>query len=251
MFPYNPIYFNVDEIQKDSLKNIALYSERFLRFVPRTLINFPSHGVDHSISIINLINNFHENWGANLISEEIYLLYSTAWLHDIGCIRDRNNHNEISVEIFLADENICDSIREVNDRALTNITWIVKSHSSNFSIQDVPEEGGNGVRLQMISAIFRLIDSCEISYAKCPSTVFEEIRKNLVDKYGNPDKTALKYWRAHMSIRSILFKNPKIEIMAIDRRRIKTIIKKLNTEIASIEEVFNNNGVTVPEILII
>jgi len=241
MFPYDPIYTGISDIQSDSLKMAAIYAEQFLRFIPRNLKNFPSHGLDHSINIIHLTNDFIENWDISLSEDEKYLLYLSAWFHDIGCICDREHHNEVSFQIVTHNENICNSINLVNNNTLYELKYLINSHSSIYNIEEVPKMS-NRVRLQLICSIFRLTDACEISCTKCPKAVFELISPTL-----KKDQTAYSFWNGHMKIQSLIFKKPEIIIMIKNPNdNSEIIINRLKKEIDSIKLIFDENKICIP-----
>jgi hypothetical protein len=246
MFPYDPIYTGISDIQSDSLKMVAIYAEQFLRFIPRYIKNFPSHGLDHSINIIKLTNGFIENWNISVTEDEKYLLYLAAWLHDIGCICDREHHNETSFKILLQDESTCNSIKNVNTDALMQLKYVINSHSSSYDIEKVPEIL-NGIRLKLICSIFRLLDACEICCTKCPKAVFGLIVPTLKD-----DPTAYSYWDGHMKIQSVTYKAPDIIILMRDsNENSEKIVNNLKKEIDSIELTFKENGLIIPHVNVI
>ena len=88
IFP-NPVYKGISHPQKTILLSVSKYAEGFLRFAPRTIRNYPSHGIDHSVNIIKMINDFTEKWELKLSKNERFILYAAAWLHDIGCVKNR------------------------------------------------------------------------------------------------------------------------------------------------------------------
>jgi len=242
MFPYDPIYTKISDIQSDSLKMVSIYAEQFLRFIPRNIKNFPSHGLDHSINIISLTDAFIENWNLSLTEDEKYLLYLAAWLHDIGCICDRDHHNEVSFEILLNNENICNSINAVNN-SLHELKYIINSHSSDYVIENVPKIV-NKIRLQLICSIFRLLDACEISCTKCPKEVFELIRPTL-----EKDQIAYCFWDGHMRIKTLTYKKPEIIILIRDPNvNSKMIVDRLKKEINSIKSIFYENEICIPKV---
>jgi len=246
MFPYDPIYTGISDIQSDSLKMVAIYAEQFLRFMPRNIQNFPSHGLDHSINIIKLINEFTGNWNISVTEDEKYILYLSAWLHDIGCICDREHHNEVSYQILLQDESTCNIINNVSANALYNLKFTINSHSSSYDIEEVPKNL-NGVRLQLICATFRILDACEISCTKCPKAVFDIIAPTLKE-----DPIAYSFWDGHMRIQLVTYKEPDIIILTRgSNENTENIINRLKMEIDSINSIFRENGVCVPRINVI
>jgi hypothetical protein len=225
---------------------VGIYAEQFLRFIPRNIKNFPSHGMDHSINIINLTNAFVDGWSISLSEDERYLLYLAAWLHDIGCICGREHHNEVSFQILARNESICNSINAVNGNVLHDLKYVINSHSSIYPIDTVPKMRSR-VRLRLICSIFRLLDACEISCTKCPKEVFSLIRPTL-----DGDPIAYSFWDGHMRIRSLTYKKPDIEVLVVDSNdNSQKIIGRLKGEIESITAIFDESGICIPNVNVI
>lgn len=232
-----PNYKFVSPLFTYKIDQIQYYAEDFLRFIPRNIRNYPSHGTDHSINILSLIDKFLENWSITLSEKEAYLLYLAAWLHDIGIIIDRNNHNEHSANILIKSQYISTHLgREIQKL----VGWVVRSHSKEFEIIDVPDEICE-VRLQFICSIFRIMDACEIVDKKCPTEVFECIKNELNDE-------SMEFWQAHMSIMGITYKKPDIIIYVTDINKSKLLITHLQNEIDSIRDIFLKNNTDFPVI---
>lgn len=241
-------YKGIEEYQEIALFTISKYAEGFLRFISRAIQNYPSHGVDHSVNIIRLINDFTDKWDINLNSDERFILYAAAWLHDIGCIRDRDHHNMLSAKILLKNESICNTINDMDNDLLFILKVVIESHSSSYDIDTVPVMRG-AVRVRLISAIFRLLDACEITNLKCPRPVFEEIKEDLKNTDGTVDTEAVAFWEGHMNIKYIGFSRPNIEIITNDFQKTQNIINRLKAEISSIHHIFQENGIEVPVVL--
>lgn len=227
-------------LETNSEKRVLLYivenfSEQFLRFLPRNIRDFPSHGLDHTLNIITYLDEFVKNWEIDLTQDEALILYSAAWAHDIGCIKERERHNEISSSLILENTSLCESLTE---KYVFCLKYVILSHSSKYSIDSVPENHEN-IRLKLICAIFRLIDACEIYYVKCPRVVFEIIKDSL-------DDTAIKYWEGHMNIISLKFKKPDIQLIVNDQNASQLLIDKLISEIESIRKIFESNDIQIP-----
>jgi hypothetical protein len=238
-------YKGISHPQKTILVTVSKFAEGFLRFAPRKIRNFPSHGIDHSVSIIRMINSFPEEWGLKLSRTERFILYSAAWLHDIGCVKERTPHNTLSVDILLNSESICDSFNSVDSDLLFILQNVIESHSSSYDISTVPAKRGS-VRVRLICAIFRLIDACEITNFKCPAQVFAEIKDDLKKDDGSMDEDAIEFWEGHMNIKDLGFFKPEIVILVNNSRKSKKIVNRLINEIESVQEIFRENGIYVP-----
>jgi len=235
---YSLIDYNPE--QRRLIYNVEYYSEPFLIYLSRNIPDFSSHGTDHTLHIIDNLYEFITNWEIKLTQNETLLLYLAAWLHDIGCIKDRENHHLVSVEIFLNDQNLVEALTPTY---ATCLKYIVKAHRARFPIEDVPKEHEN-IRLRMISAIFRLMDACEICYPKCPRQVYNIIKDSLSDKSNN-------IWIAHMNILSLKFTKPEIKISVNDISKCQSIIDSVKHEISTIKDTFIENGLPVPIVITI
>jgi hypothetical protein len=232
-------YKYIDTLYQDWVNQIGIGAEKYLRYLPREIPEFPSHGPDHSINIIDMIMDFVNKWDANLSEEEIFLLYVSAWVHDMGCLICRNDHQKHSVTML--DRTAI--VREIlGEELYTCLKYIVKYHSSDEDLKEVPKKWGR-IELQKVCAIFRLLDACDITEIKCPKGVYEII------KISTPplSKTADEYWNAHMSIESLTFECPKIKIFVNNYEKCKFLIEKLEREISKdVADILIANGVSCP-----
>jgi|WetSurMetagenome_2_1015567.scaffolds.fasta_scaffold14635_1 hypothetical protein len=242
-------YKGITHPQKTILVAVSKYAESFLRFAPRKIQNFPSHGVDHSVSIIRMINSFPEEWGIKLTRTERFILYAAAWLHDIGCVKDRTPHNKISVDILMNSESICDFFNSLDSDLLFILEYVIESHSSSYDIMTVPA-GRGAVRVRLICAIFRLLDACEITNFKCPKSVYTEIKDDLKTPDGSVDTDAIEFWEGHMNIKDLGFFKPEIVVLVNHARKSKKITDRLVREIESVQDIFRENGMDVPVVTV-
>lgn len=224
--------------QNNQLLIVESYSLQFLKFLSREIPDYSSHGLDHSMNIIKNINAFILSWKIKLSQDEALLLYLAAWIHDIGCIKDRDNHHEISAQLMLNDNAVYETLGGKNALCLK---YLILAHRTRYSIEDVPNDY-EGVRLRMICSIFRLMDACEICYMKCPKAVYDVIETTLNDKSKG-------IWNAHMNIKDLTFKMPEIQILVNDINKCQFIIDDLNKEIITIEGTFRENHLAVPTVI--
>lgn len=231
----NVEYANVSDSHQAKLKQIEFFSEQLLKFIPRGIPDYPSHGVDHSQNIIDLLDKFIKAWSIDITEKEAYLLYLGAWVHDIGNITGRDGHNKKSAEI-VGKIPFFGSI--LGKDIVTLLKWIAKAHSSKYPLKEVPQNCLS-VRLQLVCSIFRIMDACEIVYSKCPNEVYELIKDDLGSESD-------KYWKAHMSVIGVGFKIPIIEIVVDDLEFSNILIEHLKEEIDSVRDVLDTNGIPVP-----
>ncbi len=248
MLPFvEPKYYNLTANQKTALLIAASYSESFLRFIPRQIKNFPSHGVDHTLNIIELINKFLERWEIKLSRNERFLLYLAAWLHDIGCIRSRKRHNRESVKLLEENGTLCTILNGMDNEAILNLRDIILSHTRSYKIENIPKKRGK-IRTQLLCSIFRLMDACEVTRYKCPIEVYSVIKGSFKKRGGVPDNIAIQFWEGHMNISEIEFVKPSVFIYMKNQRKSENIILNLKEEIESIKKIFLENNIVIPKV---
>jgi len=228
------IYKNTSEDYYSMIRIFQLYCEKILTFVPRvnSLQDYPSHGIDHSLRIIAYINSFIESFNIEITDEEVYLLYLAAWVHDIGCICGREDHNEDSVKILSGD---CDFYNLLEDKHKTCLNFIILSHRKKYDINTVPETI-DIIRLKYLCAIFRLMDACDIARDRCPPIVYKYIKESL-------PADSQKYWESHLNIISVTFHGKDIVIDASDPDKVEDYIEKeFKEEINTVSEILSKQG---------
>lgn len=250
MLPFvDPQYLGLTSRQKSLVFIAANYSESILRFIPRTIKNYPSHGIDHTLNIIELTNKFIDRWEISLRRDERFILYLAAWLHDIGCIQVRKNHNRKSIELLEENQSLCTLLNNGDNEIFINLCDVIRCHSKSNSkkngIETVPKKRGK-IRIQYLCAIFRLMDACEITKSKCPIEVFNAIKHSF-----ETDLTAMEFWEGHICITDVIFKKPYIEIYYKKgkSKKIDRIKSELNSEITSIRDIFRENGADIPVVV--
>ena len=175
---------NVFDDCKATLKRIELFSEKFLKFIPGAVPDYPSHGADHPKEIRSLSDRLIEARQVNLTEKETYSLYSGAGVHDIGNINDTEGNNEKSTKI-LDKTPFFGSI--LGKDIITLLKLAAKVHSPTYPLERVPKDC-LGVRLQLIYSIFRIIGVCEIYHPKCPGEIYKfieddpEVSSTLIDR---------------------------------------------------------------------
>ena len=157
--------YNKNNINQDLIKYIES------TIFPKYELNEAAHNIKHILSVINRSFEISKNYDIDL-----NLVYVIAAYHDIGHHIDRNNHEKISADIIIKDENlnnfftkeelciIKDAIEDHRastgieprniygkivsaadknltiDDAISRTYFYTKKHNPNFSEQEVLEE---------------------------------------------------------------------------------------------------------------
>jgi len=217
------------------LIDAELIGFKILPFIQRGIRNHTSHGTTHSMKVIEYTNKIIEilsKHGLKLSQTEIELLYIAGWLHDIGNIKNRENHSIESCKII---RNYLEG-RYINlGKLLFFLEYIITFHQSNFDLAKVPHKeykiGNDVIRLHLLCAIFRLADACHMGEDRAFKLVFDILKDDLGE-----DST--KHWEANESIISLNFKEKEktIEILVIDKKIAKILTDKFKTEFDNVKE---------------
>jgi hypothetical protein len=240
-------------LSKDSQYNRDLFSIQssvieILYYIPRTLKDYTSHGYAHSQRIIGYLDDMIricKQCGNDITELEAFILYATAWLHDIGCLIRRENHSKKSAE--MAEELQGRYIEGISDK-LPFLQWVITGHSREQNINEVQKTQylhGEKIRLRFLTALFRLADACDIDRQRAPKVVYKFIKDEL-------DETSKKFWEGHQNIDSVSFdKDGGVIIIGLqEKEKSNVIINDLKKELESVKEILRDNKFPCLEIKI-
>jgi hypothetical protein len=214
-----------------------------LNFIPRSIPQFTDHGILHSNNILRLLAKFQENQTKTLTSfsftkDELFLLSLATYLHDIGCIIDRTDHNRKSGKLLLEHPAFFFLNDKIGKDLLKCLNLIIIAHSSNFELEAISTEPLHAtVRVRLMAAIFRLLDACEISAARVSKVLYDILTTN-----GQMKPEEIKYWEAHFSICDLFFKGNDIVLDCDDLAKAGLIIDHLRKDLFPINRVFSQEN---------
>ncbi|MFX1483159.1 MAG: hypothetical protein ACFFCP_08215, partial [Promethearchaeota archaeon] len=153
-----------------------------------------------------------------------------------GCIKTRENHNEISVLILKMPQ--FSVVRNVlSSEAYRFLQQIIRAHSSSFNLLELENDGSNDSRLPVLCCLFRLADECDISSNRIPPLVLEVIQKFKILPIRN-----LNIWKSHLEVEKVFLEETKVVIQTYDEEKAKHWFKKLRKEIKVINKVLVSYG---------
>ncbi|MDD1724397.1 MAG: HD domain-containing protein [Methanospirillum sp.] len=243
----NPaLYANLDS-KHLLLSNVRIaerYARMVLPFIPRGLPVYQSHGVSHSVGIINSVHDFIKNWKLSLTSTEFCILYCASWLHDVGYIHpatitDRDKHPHISCTILTRDPAF--SRMRTDPAFFQALIQVIRYHTSHSDLKSIPLNTTAG-RNRLVAAIFLLADSLDLGKDRCPEEVFRLIQDDL-------DLKSNLHWKAHHNVLGCNFAYPAIELLVEAEDDInfqKRILPHLQDDFDLVHEVFIRYGITPP-----
>jgi hypothetical protein len=237
---------NKYELCKYSIQNVLPYTMRGLITKEEKEEIFTLHTEIHSLQVQKILQQIIEICNKNpedkckINDESEFILYCSAWLHDIGCIYGRKNHGKNSAKII---EKNLDIIKGLDDYE-NIIMMICGAHTYNRKKKDpinlMPKEiispEGKCISPRYLSSIFRLADACDLDRRRAPKLVLRLLSDFMVDK----SKT---YWEAHANIYSCGFHNGNIIITYFEKTDLDYLLyddlKKQFIEVQSILKTFD------------
>jgi len=207
-----------------------------LQYIHRMIGDFTSHGVSHSENIENRSREILQVCNAqklkcNTSSYEAYLLFASAWLHDLGNIWGREQHNVNSCKII--DQLGSQHIWGLDNNSIELIKWICVSHSSNDPINMPKTISAKGsVKLQYLSAVFRLMDASDIDNQRAPKIVYELIKDKI-------NAETDKHWTSHQAITDIFYPPDEdtVFITVTDAEKAKFAIERYDKKFNSVRDI--------------
>lgn len=198
---------------------------------------FTTHGRAHSANLVDIIDTLSEKI---VFSEaELFILYCSSWLHDIGCIKDRVNHNEKTIET-LDQHLIFETL--VTPKAYPLIKNVILAHSSNYNkIDEIPLLTTlfrqDDTRLRLISALFRLMDGCDITTSRVDVLLYN-IKK------GDLPLENKRHWDAHREIQNIVFDTENKVVRVYTEGDVNNfLIDHLEEEYNSVSNILRNHNI--------
>ena len=250
------------EILKDAslyLKPVLLYTSGW----NRDYSFYTSHGIDHTLNIIDIIWELTQNysWKKVMREKELLLLYLGAWFHDSGMIFGRESHGEkskIIIERFYRSIETIWQSKGLTREDILILKLMCELHSTeldNFK-KRILSLSDEKPRVAILSSILRFADTLDITPHRA-GIYLKDIWEML------PSESKL-YWLFHFSVMTIDLgseKKPKIsifidsELLNDDRykdykdkalQHIEKIQTKIENEINAIAPVFEKNRLKFP-----
>lgn len=243
-------------------KNLFKEMTKILRsYVPRGIPDFTDHGEMHSGRIEEILKdliiptcNGSDNTAIHLNDYECFCMITSCWLHDIGCIVDRENHGIRSAQIvkeLLSGTFTTSGIQELEP-------CIIKIISTHTDTDEDKKKGIVGlsnlikemevklgekeqikkitIKLQLIASLFRLADACDICAIRAPSLVYKLIKDTF--KEGK----SKKIWLAHSEIVKLAIDSDKysFSIYVDNKAKAQPVIEKFKKDIEEIKPILNS-----------
>lgn len=228
---------NLDRQHEAWLSQLSFSVTPILQYIHRMIGEYTTHGVDHSENIERLCREIVEKCNAktrkcNTSSYEEYLLLASAWLHDIGNIWGRDDHNLNSCKII--DLLGPKYLWGLDPNSIELIKWICFTHSSHDPIKEVPEtiKVKGSVKLLFLSALFRLMDTSDIANRRAPLIVYELIKDKI-------DEDTDRHWTSHQAVADIFFPDDDdaVVITVTDETKAKFAINRFGEKFGSVREI--------------
>lgn len=223
------------------IRNIQHVAERILPYVHNSdhMKFFTDHSYFHSLRVLKYIDKIIEicdRSSTPLNEAEQLILRCSCWLHDIGCISEREKHAKKTVQIIqkLTERGYLDLGTIGNE-----IEYVIYTHSSNGMPLDNVSKSVNItgfddlVRLRLLCALFRLADECDIDRLRAPKVIFNILEDEMPEK-------SKSWWKGHSNVIGVYFSNEnKIRIVLQDDDESIEVINSLINTVNELRPIFN------------
>ena len=234
----------------DKIKKIKHVASLILPKINAYFPTYTDHGVAHSEKVLSIINTLIKNCD-KLTDEELFCLYCSAWLHDIGMVGDvdprlmtdyyrtkiRDEHHFRSFSIIINE-------REkfgLSERQAKIVAWISRAHSSRFNEwEKLKEIGGKfNVQLCSIAAVLRLADELDLTAERAGRFWSERMP---------PTRESSIHFDKHLSVKNVKVEDDQIILVlyrlgtCYDEKMKEDIIEKLSGELKRLKEYLEDIG---------
>lgn len=250
---------------KTMFENLAInLKNNVLGFSQIHIPYFTGHGVQHAEGIIQQLDSMiPDEVLENMNSIEVFVLLCSAWLHDIGLLKNvdkderrlstqevRDRHHELSRDLIKEKHN---ELGLTHSRIAEVIAEVSYCHRRRVSIEkEFPSEeetvDTSEVRVRFLAALLRLGDAMDTGSKRAPKVLMGDILE-LPEKHK-------RHWRACQLISGIKYAPDRLAII-IDARYKDEGEKKLSLwkfkdlyrEFLSIREILIENGLNYGDLI--
>jgi hypothetical protein len=230
--------FPLNQTHSGLIGGLSFSVTSILNYIHRGIGDLTVHGSDHSREIeaiaIDVMNKCNLKTGkCHTSSFEEYIVVSAAWLHDLGNIYGRKDHNQKSCDII---EKLYPSyLWCLLANAVEPVKWLCYSHVSSVDMNTVPEfidiEGG--VKLRYLAALFRLLDASDMANRRAPLVVYELLKDHFEDPHSKD------FWKSHQAIMDVSFPEDEnsIIITLIDKKKADLAVQDFKRNLDSVKPI--------------
>lgn len=224
---------------RDICVHVIAHVSVLLRFVQRGIPSFTGHGTLHAKRVLNHVSEIISGYPEDLTSEDRMILALSAFLHDIGCIAGRDNHNETSVRILGISR--FNTIRDMlTSEAYRFLEEVILAHSSNYDLLQLENDGTRELRLPALCSLFRLADECDVSSERIPTLVLEVLKElDLLEP------TARQIWQSHLEIEKVYVEGTNVVFKVYDEQAATRWTNKMREELDVINRVLSSYNLPI------
>jgi len=186
--------------------------------------SYTPHDATHCLAVENMIKSLIKKSGADLTDLEIFILFSSAWFHDVGMFENvakdffndqntpesnrstrtiRDKHDEISAwylsskydEVFRIQSDGDGKLGAIIDNMLRNYAYTInvisQFHRMKEDINECPKERfikGEKIRTRLLSCFLRLGDTLHVDSSRFDRRLYDVLQ------IGQLDRSARLHW---------------------------------------------------------
>lgn len=247
-----------NSLQKKLDEQVLQFSQMQLYRGHRIIQFYTDHGRNHSIQVVEeLARMISPTVLKTMDKYEVLILLSSAWLHDIGLVTNKDKTERLLNDIEIRDrhhELSRDLINKIHlelglDEDIAHmIADVCYCHARKVDIKRYPPTEtrnlrGRTIRIRLLSALLRLADAMDTTTRRVPELILTKI----VDL----PPLSERHWKACQLIMGIGYEIDKLRIivdaMYKDEEEKQLFIwkfKDLYEEYASVRDILMDNGLS-------
>jgi hypothetical protein len=219
---------------------------------------YTDHGIGHLERVLEKLALLSPFLAEEMNSREIFLLLVAAYCHDLGMFlgrRDgedpsqtRREHHIRSAELVrgLVDDHHID----LEHFELPIVQSLIRAHRV-INLDEIQEEqqiGNDKIRTQLLGALLRIADACDIDHRRAPESIFA-FYEDLIPPVSR------ERWRRHQIVSGVQFNQRRSSVVVsvdldgsfsetIEKTRIANVVRKeLEREMQSVSGVFSRHNI--------
>ena len=230
---------------------------------------FTDHGESHLQRVQEKASNLIRSAGISLNCCEAFLLSLSIWTHDVGMLFSLREHEPIEEVRQVHHERTSEVLARIQQAmGLSELPAVLRpllstissAHSRRVRIEDIPVEsivGRHRVRTQLLGAILRIADACDIDFRRAPESIFE------LYESGIPLESKA-YWKKHSLVSGTTYDTLRASICAYvippepnvpsevnGIELLHWVQQELSKELESVASVFRQNQIPLYQVLLI
>ena len=219
---------------------------------------YTDHGIGHLERVLEKLAALAPFLAVEITPRELFLLLVAAYCHDLGMFLGRRDGEDPSQTRREHHIRSAELVRDLADDHRINlqpfelpiVQSLIKAHRI-INLDEIQEEqqiGNDRIRTQLLGALLRIADACDIDHRRAPEAIFA-FYEDLMPPVSR------ERWRQHQIVSGVHFDQRRSSVVVsvdldgsfcetIERTRIANAVRReLEREMQSVFDVFSRHNV--------